>query len=144
MQLHQLRPIHKPKKKKRVGRGGKKGDYSGKGIKGQNSRSGRKKQPFIRELTKRYHKLRGYRQSPRKKKEQAINVSLLKANFKNGEKINPDILLSRKIVDKIKGKTPAVKILGKGELNKKFIIENCLVSKGAREKIEKAGGRIID
>jgi len=61
MQLHQLRPKHKLKKKKRIGRGGKRGTYSGKGIKGQKSRAGRKFAPVIRELIKRYPKLRGYR-----------------------------------------------------------------------------------
>jgi len=35
MQLHQLKPNHKKKSRKRVGRGGKKGTYSGKGMKGQ-------------------------------------------------------------------------------------------------------------
>ncbi len=61
MQLHELKPKHKLKRKKRVGRGGKKGTYSGKGIKGQSSRSGRKMVPIIRELIKRYPKLRGYK-----------------------------------------------------------------------------------
>jgi large subunit ribosomal protein L15 len=61
MQLHELRPIHKPHKKKRIGRGGKKGTYSGKGIKGQKSRAGRKFKPLIREIIKRYPKKRGYK-----------------------------------------------------------------------------------
>lgn len=59
MQIHQLKPIHKPKKKKRVGRGGKKGTYSGKGMKGQKSRAGKRFKPMIRELIKRYPKLKG-------------------------------------------------------------------------------------
>jgi len=41
MQLHQLKPNHKKKSRKRVGRGGKKGTYSGKGMKGQKSRAGK-------------------------------------------------------------------------------------------------------
>jgi large subunit ribosomal protein L15 len=61
MQLHQLKPIHKLKKRKRVGRGGKKGTYSGRGIKGQKARAGRRLKPAIRELIKRYPKLRGYK-----------------------------------------------------------------------------------
>ena len=142
MQLHQLKPIHKPKKKKRVGRGGKRGWYSGRGIKGQGARSGYKKQPFIRELIKRYHKLRGYRQNPRFKAETAINVSVLEANFNNGETVAPGILLSKKIISKIKGKMPKVKILGNGKLNKKLTVKNCFVSKGARTKIEEAGGEV--
>jgi large subunit ribosomal protein L15 len=61
MQIHELKPKHKNKGKKRVGRGGKKGTYSGKGIKGQKARAGRKMVPIIRELIKRYPKLKGYR-----------------------------------------------------------------------------------
>ncbi len=61
MQLNDLKPTNKLKKSKRVGRGGKKGTYSGKGMKGQKSRAGRKLEPPIRGLIKRYHKLRGYK-----------------------------------------------------------------------------------
>lgn len=59
MQLHELQPKHKLKKQKRIGRGGKRGTYSGRGIKGQKSRAGRKLKPAIREFIKRYPKLRG-------------------------------------------------------------------------------------
>jgi large subunit ribosomal protein L15 len=142
MQLHQLKPIHKRKAKKRVGRGGKKGTYSGKGIKGQKARAGRKLQPMIRELIKRYPKLRGYRQKTRERIEVEVNLSTLEKKFKSGEKITPKILIERRIIRKIKGRIPEVKILGKGELKKKLVIEDCKVSKGAREKIEKAGGTI--
>jgi len=142
MQLHQLKPIHKRKVEKRVGRGGKKGTYSGKGIKGQKSRAGRKLQPIIREIIKKYPKLRGYRLSPREKREVRVNVSTLEKKFESGAKINPEVLFTKKIIRKIKGRIPEVKILGKGELKKKLIIEDCKVSKGAREKIEKAGGEI--
>lgn len=61
MQLNDLKPIHKNKKRKRVGRGGKRGTYSGRGQKGQLSRAGRKLKPVIREIIKRYPKLRGYK-----------------------------------------------------------------------------------
>ncbi|MCD6500541.1 50S ribosomal protein L15 [bacterium] len=142
MQLHHLKPKHKPKKKKRIGRGGKKGTYSGRGIKGQKARAGRKFQPIIRELIKKYPKLRGYRQKSREKFEVEVNLLILEKKFKAGEKITPKILIERRIIRKIKGKIPEVKILGKGELNKKLVIEGCMVSESAREKIEKAGGKI--
>ena len=142
MQLHHLKPKHKPKKKKRIGRGGKKGTYSGRGIKGQKARAGRKFQPIIRELIKKYPKLRGYRQKSREKFEAEVNLLILEKKFKAGEKITPKILIERRIIRKIKGKIPEVKILGKGELNKKLVIEGCMVSENAREKIEKAGGTI--
>jgi len=59
MQLHQIQPIHKLKKKKRVGRGGKRGTYCGRGIKGQKARAGAKIRPEIRDLIKRIPKLKG-------------------------------------------------------------------------------------
>ena len=61
MQIHELKPKHKTSAKKRVGRGGRKGTYSGHGMKGQKSRAGRKMVPMIRELIKRYPKLKGYK-----------------------------------------------------------------------------------
>lgn len=142
MQLHQLKPKHKLKKKKRIGRGGKRGTYSGKGIKGQKSRAGRKFAPVIRELIKRYPKLRGYRFKRQEGNLAVVNVGVLEERFGNSEIVTPNLLLERKIIRRIKGKVPKVKILGKGEITKKLIIKNCEVSKFAKEKIEKAGGKI--
>ena len=65
MQLHELRPKHKIKKRKRIGRGGKRGTYSGRGMKGQKSRAGARFEPIIRGLIKRYPKLRGYKFKPK-------------------------------------------------------------------------------
>ena len=142
MQLQQLKPKHKLKKKKRRGRGGKRGTYSGRGMKGQRARAGAKFQPMIREVIKKYPKLRGYRQKVRKKIQASVNISTLEEKFKAGEKVSPKVLIERKIIRKMKGRVPEVKILGKGELKKKLTIEDCRVSKGAKEKIEKAGGTI--
>ncbi|MFH0987396.1 MAG: hypothetical protein V1841_00670 [Patescibacteria group bacterium] len=61
MQLHQIQPLHRGKTKRRVGRGGKRGIYSGRGGKGQTARSGHKVRPDIRDLIKKIPKLRGYR-----------------------------------------------------------------------------------
>ena len=140
MQLHQLQPKHKLKKRKRVGRGGKKGTYSGRGIKGQKSRAGRKMQPAMRELIKRYPKLRGYRQIVKPGLDTNVNLKTLEKEFNTGDKITPFILFEKKIIRKIKGKIPLVKILSQGEIKKKFIIEGCETSKAARIKIEMAGG----
>ena len=144
MQIHQLKPIHKPKKKKRIGRGGKKGTYSGRGIKGQKARAGRKLQPVIRELIKKYPKLRGYRLKSKKKKEIviALNLNVLEKNFVKESMITPKVLFEKGIIHKIKGKIPKVKILGKGKIAKKLVIENCFLSKKAKEKIKKSGGEI--
>jgi large subunit ribosomal protein L15 len=142
MQLHQLKPIHKRKKGKRIGRGGKRGNYSGRGIKGQKARAGRKLKPIIRELIKKYPKLRGYRQKSKELKMAILNLEILERKFQAGEKVNPEILIEKGIISKIRGKIPKVKILGDGEISKNLIIENCQVSKSAKEKIEKAGGKI--
>ncbi len=142
MQLHELQPKHKNKGKKRIGRGGKKGTYSGKGLKGQSSRAGRKMVPIIRELIKRYPKLKGYRRFVLEDLSAIVNLDTLEKISKDGETINPENLISKGIIRMMKGKKPAVKILGNGKLTKKLVVENCKVSKSAKEAIEKAGGSI--
>lgn len=142
MQIHQIKKIHRPKDKKRVGRGGKKGTYSGKGVKGQKSRAGRKMQPMMRELFKRFPKLSGYRQEIKVNPKKGVDVLVLEKKFETGTKITPLVLLERKIIHNIKGRIPVVKILGRGEVTKKFFIADCQSSKGAKAKIEKAGGSI--
>ena len=143
MQIHQLKPKNKKKSKKRIGRGGKRGTYCGRGIKGQKARAGRKMQPIIRQILKKYPKLRGYEFSPIKKEVAVVNVEVLDKKFQDGDKITPQILAKRRIVRRIKGKIPPVKILGRGEIKKKIIVEGCLFSQSAKEKIEKAGGKIL-
>ena len=140
MQLHELKPIHKKKKGKRVGRGGKRGTYSGAGMKGQRSRSGRRMKPAIRNLIKKYPKLRGYRFNTKSKKPAVLNIDVIEKKFKAGDVITPQVLIEKGLIRKIKGKRPLIKILGKGKITKKFIIEGCLISKTAKEQIEKANG----
>jgi len=142
MQLQELKPIHKKKRRKRVGRGGKRGTYAGRGLKGQRARAGRRLKPAIRELIKRYPKLRGYRFKPVELKPAIVNLDTLEKKFKSGEIVNPRILLEKKLIRRIKGRIPKVKILAKGKLTKALTIEGCLVSKSAEEIIKKAGGTI--
>jgi len=144
MQLHELHPKHKSKKRKRVGRGGKRGTYSGQGLKGQKARSGKRLKPAIREFIKRYPKLRGYNQKSTATSifGVGVNLDILEKRFDSDEKITPKILLKKGIVHRIKGRIPEVKILGKGEITKKLIIEDCQISENARDKIKKAGGNI--
>lgn len=150
MQLHQLKPKHKRKRKKRIGRGGKRGTYSGRGMKGQKSRAGAKiKSTFLEQVLK-FPKRRGA--GGRRKKAEAkrrfrsirpkpeiINIDQLQKKFKDGDLITPGRLLKEGLIDTIK---KGVKILGEGELKKKLVIEGCLLSKSAKEKIEKAKGEI--
>jgi large subunit ribosomal protein L15 len=142
MQLHDLKPEHKRKTGKRIGRGGKRGTYSGRGVKGQKCRAGRQMPPSIRQLIKKYPKLRGYRFGPVKQKPEIISLEILEKNFKEGEIISPKILIEKKLISRIKNRIPKVKILSKGKLTKKLTVKNCLVSKSAKDKIIKAGGTV--
>ena len=142
MQLHQLSPTKKQKSKKRVGRGGKRGTFSGRGVKGQKARAGRKLRPVWRDVLKRIPKRRGYRFKSLAPKSQILNLGQLSHHFKENELVTLGTLLSKGLITKIKGRVPQVKILGDGELNKKLDFKGLKISAGAKEKIEKAGGSI--
>jgi len=141
MQLHEIKKNSTFKDKKRVGRGGKKGTYCGTGGKGQKGRAGANFQPIIRTWIKKYPKLRGYNFNVLNKYA-IVDVSTLEKKFDDNTVINPKVLTDDKIVRKIDGKIPLIKVLGKGDIKKSLTIENCLVSKTAKQKIEKAGGTV--
>lgn len=144
MQIHQVKRLHKNKAHKIVGRGGKRGTTSGKGTKGQNARSGRKKRPELRDIIKRIPKLRGRGKNiftSIQTKPNTVNLSDLEV-FKVGEIVSPKTLLNKGLARREGGKLPKIKILGAGELANKLKFENCLFSEEARVKIEKAGGVI--
>ena len=141
MQLHQLKPKNSFKRKKRVGRGGKKGTYCGGGGKGQKGRSGAKFKPLIRDWVKKYPKLRGYRFMPLSSIV-AVNLDILESKFNAGEVVNPITLTEKRIIRRVDGKVTEAKILSKGEIKKALIIEGCYISKLAKEKIEKTGGTV--
>ncbi len=111
----------------RVGRGGKRGTTSGRGTKGQKSRSGHVIRPAERDLLIRLPKLRGYRNKSIISKTRGVNVGRLET-MKDSE------FSSVNLGD--------VKILGGGELKKKVSVKGLPVSKSAKEKIEKAGGTV--
>jgi len=142
MQIHEIQPNNKPQKKKRIGRGGKRGTYSGRGIKGQKARAGRKMPPAIRELIKRYPKLRGYKFSALKS-VLSVNLDAIEKNFKEGEEVTSAALVDKGVVRREKGKNPLVKVLGRGEI-KKAVTVSCATSKSAKEKIEAAGGKVTE
>lgn len=143
MQLHQIFSTKKQKSAKRVGRGGKRGTYSGRGLKGQKSRAGRKLRPEWRDALKRFPKRRGYKFKSLKPKLQILNLNKLDKFFKEKEVVSPQSLLNKGLVTKIKGQMPAVKILGDGELKKKLDFKGLELSASAKEKIVKAGGQIL-
>jgi len=141
MQLHEIKKNTTTKRKKRVGRGGKKGTYCGGGGKGQKGRAGAKFKPIIRGWIKRYPKLRGYNFNIQTNVS-SINLDTLEKTFESNAIVNPEVLVKTRIIRNVDGKNPAIKILGTGEIKKALTIEGCLVSKTAKEKIEKAGGTV--
>ncbi len=143
MQLQDLKPKHKIKERKRIGRGGTGGTYSGRGIKGQKARAGRTTKPIIRGFIKRFHKLRGYQNKARNNLVRVVDLDQLEKSFKGLEKVSPSSLVEKGVVSKIKGRLPKIKILADGEIKKKLEVKKCQVSAKAKEKIEKSGGRIL-
>ena len=142
MQLHQIRSKTKHKDKKRIGRGGKRGTYSGRGIKGQKARAGRKIRPQMRDVIKKLPKRRGYRFASFGQKPAVLNLFLLDRHFSDNDKITPKLLFEKGLIKKIKGKMPVIKLLGAGEISKKLTIVGCQVSRAVKEKIEKLGGNV--
>ncbi len=144
MQLHDLKPTHKNRDIKRIGRGGKKGTYCGRGLKGQISRAGANFQPIIRMLVKRYPKLRGYRLKIREENPFIVDVSQLEKKFSDNEIVSTGTLAAKKIIAKFSGAFPVIKILGNAKLTKKLrIADDCQISASARKAVENAGGGII-
>ncbi len=143
MQLHQISPTRIQKTKRRIGRGGKRGTFSGRGVKGQKARAGRKMRPEWRDVLKRIPKRRGYKFKSISQKPQILNLGQINNHFKENELVAPGTLLSGGLINKIKGRLPEVKILGSGELNKKLDFRGVKISASAKAKIEKAGGKIL-
>ena len=135
------------KNRKRIGRGNASGQgrTAGKGHKGYKSRSGTKAKlhfeggqtPLARRLPKRGMKI--FSKVSRKKHiYQTINLDdLLKLKV---QKINSEVLFEKGIIKK---KDIPVKILGRGEFDKKMELSFNMFSKTAIDKIEKAGGKVI-
>ncbi len=72
-----------------------------------------------------------------------VSIGALEATFAAGEVITPALIAERRLVRARRGAvTPKIKILGDGEMTKKFTVTGCEVSASARVKIEKAGGTI--
>lgn len=134
-------------KKIRVGRGigSGKGKTSGRGVKGQKSRSGVSIKSFEGGQMPLYRRLpkRGF--NPIKKEKIAkLNLDKIlkyieKKKINTEEKINIETLKNSKIVNKSYSK---FKILGKVDLKVKLDIEADFISKSAKEIVEKAGGKI--
>ena len=142
MQLNQIKSKLPRVNKKRIGRGGKKGTYSGRGIKGQKSRAGGRSEPMIRPLIKRFHKLKGIGFSNSRWRIVIVSLEDLEKNFAEGETVSIKTLKEKKMIALKPGKKVRVKVLKTGDLKKKLIFEGCQFSKAAREAVEKTGSQI--
>ena len=135
------------KRKIRVGRGigSGKGKTSGRGVKGQKSRSGVAIKSFEGGQMPLYRRLpkRGF--NPISKNEVAIlNLEKIQS-FIDKKNINPSDILTSQLLKKLKlinKNSKKLKILGTGEIKEKINIEADLVSKSALRKLEKIGGSI--
>lgn len=139
MLLHELQPNNPLRNKRpRVGQGGKRGNTSGRGQKGQKSRSGHRIRPAERDLIIRLPKLRGYKNKPMDKAAQVVRLSDLM-------KLKSDVISKSALFESglIKNPGAPVKVLNEGEVGKAFkVSKDVSISKAAKEKIEKAGGKI--
>tara|TARA_X000000368_G_C22698310_1_gene565637 strand:+ start:151 stop:609 length:459 start_codon:yes stop_codon:yes gene_type:complete len=148
MQLNTINIKNKKKPKKRVGRGigSSKGKTSGRGHKGQKSRSGVAIKSFEGGQMPLYRRLpkRGFTYF---RQEDIAKINLFKIqDFFDKKKISPsnvlnlDVLKKTKLINK---KYKKIKLLGGGEVKNKFDVEVNYASKSAKEKIEKVGGKVL-
>lgn len=144
LSLHTIKPAKgATKKRKRVGRGNASGQgtYSGRGIKGQKSRSGVSglKRLGMRQILRRIPKQRGFKSL--KPDNQVVNLADINKHFKKGDIISPKELLKRGLIDTIK---LPVKILGRGELKVRDLkFKNVKMSESVKEEAEKMAGKIL-
>ncbi|MCD6539912.1 MAG: 50S ribosomal protein L15 [Candidatus Omnitrophica bacterium] len=143
MQIHSLPKIKKKSKRLGRGPGSGRGKTSGRGHKGVKARSGRLffigfaggNLPYFRRIPK-----RGFTHLKRRKERwQIVNLKDINEKFNANEEVNPDTLFSKRL---IKERSGLVKILGKGNIEKALSFSVHRVSEKAKEKIEKAKGKI--
>jgi large subunit ribosomal protein L15 len=146
MQAHQLKPPPGARHaRKRVGRGnaGGQGTYAGRGLKGQKARAGNKPRRFFEGGQTRLFKKLPFRRgftNPFRVEYQPVNLSDLERL--DGEvEITPDLLKERGVLRNLR---KPVKVLASGELTKKLIISAHAFSVTAKEKIEAAGGTVVE
>lgn len=141
--LHNLKSFARSRKKiKRIGRGtgSGHGTYAGRGQKGQKARSGVSglKVLGFKRIMLRTPKLRGFKSL--QEKMAIVNIADLEKRFPDNAIIDSKKLVESGLVNS--GKL-GIKVLGKDELKKKFVIKANAFSEGAKAAIIKAGGKII-
>ena len=152
LNLSNLKPAQARKNRKRIGRGlgSGKGRYSGRGLKGQKSRSGsHKMRPGFEggqnPLYMRLGKQRGpyskdaMPMGPHRTQTQPVNVAALEERFDAGADVTVEALVEKGL---IKNTKIDVKLLGQGDLTKTLSVTVHAASASAREKVEAAGGSL--
>lgn len=138
MKLHHLRPAKGAKKARtRVGRGraGTRGKTAGRGMKGTGARGTIRagfeggQMPLIRRIPK----LKGFK-NPNRVAFAPVNVEILAKYF--DEDVTPEALYRHGLAHK----GAKIKVLARGELDKKLVVKAHAFSKAAKQKIEAAGG----
>ena len=144
MRQHELSaPEGARRPRKRVGRGDGSGhgSFSGRGVKGQNSRSGGGVRPGFEggqlPLTKALPSMRGFTNIFRKEYD-AVNLDRL-SSFPANSEVTLERMVEAGIVKNLRRR---VKILGRGELDTPLVVEAHRFSGSARQKIEAAGGSV--
>ncbi len=129
---------------KRLGRGNGSGsgNFSGRGMNGQNQRAGKKIKAWFEggqtPMVRRLPILRGFN-NPNHVSYQVINLTKLANHFKAGETVTPELLKAKGLIAKL---SMPVKLLSQGELTYSLQVHVHGASKAAIEKVEKAGGKV--
>ncbi len=128
--------------RRRVGRGnGSRGTYSGRGAKGQRSRTGGRRgiiRRSIRSLLERVPKQRGFRSMHAK--YAVVDVRDLDRVFGSGEVVTPSVLVRRGLIETERN---GVKVLGDGTVTKALTVRAQAFSGSARAALEGAGGTVV-
>lgn len=146
MQAHQLKPPRGAKHaRKRIGRGNAagQGTYSGRGLKGQKARAGNKPRRFFEGGQTRLFKKLPFRRgftNPFRVEYQPVNLDDLQ-KLDEGAEVTPELLKEKGVLRSIR---KPVKILASGELTKKLSVTAHRFSLAAKEKIEAAGGSVVE
>ena len=146
MRLDELRaPSGARRPRKRVGRGNaSKGTYSGRGMKGQKSRSGGGVRPSFEggqlPLMKRLPTQRGFTNIFRVEYA-TVNVDELASRFEGNAEVTPQALRDARLV---RSRGAPVKVLGRGEIDRALTVSAHRFSSEARRKIEAAGGAAVE
>ena len=144
MRQDELSPVPGSRRgRKRVGRGDGSGHgtYSGRGVKGQKSRSGSKMRPGFEggqlPLIKRLPQKRGFVNIFRREYS-PVNLNRLNI-FESGSEVTPEKLVAAGVVKSLRH---PIKILGEGDISHPLVVKANKFSVAAKAKIEAAGGRV--